>query len=300
MWQPDPSWVVLPGGRGALTVGTWRVGLGGTTHVVKRVRAPAPDEAGFTDPAGAGYWRREAEFALAGVRPHGLVPPEVHRVEEDEEGYTIWSLEVAADAGPPPALFVARALARLAADPAPDAPWAARELLRSRLAHREGWPTLARTTFADLAEELWRRRRSLLDRCASLPLVPAHGDVVPANLVAMRADEVCTVDWGCFGAAPAGADLGYYALSCREEFDVLLDAHLAALDDLGVPARPDHVALAARTHAVYTVVARAEWALSRVAPGEGALAGKLRHPAVAPHLRALQRQFPQIEALLAS
>ena len=50
--------------------------------------------------------------------------------------------------------------------------------------------------------------------------------------------------------------------------------------------------------AVYTVLNRAEWALARVAGGEGALAGKFRHPAVAPHLRALQRQFPHIEALV--
>ena len=50
--------------------------------------------------------------------------------------------------------------------------------------------------------------------------------------------------------------------------------------------------------AVYCVVTRAEWALAQVARGEGALAGKYRHPAVAPHLRALQRQFPQIEPLL--
>jgi hypothetical protein len=49
---------------------------------------------------------------------------------------------------------------------------------------------------------------------------------------------------------------------------------------------------------VYTVFTRAEWALSRVAPGEGALAGKYGHPSVAPHLRALQRQIPRIEALL--
>ena len=37
---------------------------------------------------------------------------------------------------------------------------------------------------------------------------------------------------------------------------------------------------------------------SQAARGEGALAGKFRHPAVAPHLRAVQRQFPQIERLL--
>jgi hypothetical protein len=35
-----------------------------------------------------------------------------------------------------------------------------------------------------------------------------------------------------------------------------------------------------------------------VAGGEGALAAKYRHPSVAPYLRALQRQFPLIEALL--
>jgi hypothetical protein len=50
--------------------------------------------------------------------------------------------------------------------------------------------------------------------------------------------------------------------------------------------------------AVFTALNRAEWALARVAGGEGALAGKYRHPAVAPHLRALQRQFPQIEELV--
>jgi hypothetical protein len=50
--------------------------------------------------------------------------------------------------------------------------------------------------------------------------------------------------------------------------------------------------------AVLTVLSRAEWALARVAGGEGALAGKYRHPAVAPHLRALQRQFHQIEQLM--
>ena len=58
------------------------------------------------------------------------------------------------------------------------------------------------------------------------------------------------------------------------------------------------VRLAAEVMAVYTVFSRAEWALSRIAPGEGALAGKFKHPSVAPHLRALQRQAPQIEALL--
>ncbi|HEX7740471.1 MAG TPA: phosphotransferase [Marmoricola sp.] len=298
MWQPEPGWVPLTGGRGALTVGLWRVDEGGRRFAVKRVRRPGPDEPEYADPAGVGYWRREAEFALAGVRHHGLVPPRVHRLDEDDDGFTVWTDEIArADFGPP-ALFVVRALARLAADPAPEHPWAARGVLRSRLAFREGWSTLERTTFADLAAELWRRRSSFLDRCDALPIVPAHGDVVPANLLGAFDEAVWAIDWGCYGAAPAGADLGYFALSCREDFDVLLDGYCTALTEYGVETGPTDVAFVARMHAVYTVVARAEWALARVAPGEGPLAAKYHHPAVAPHLRALQRQFPQIEALL--
>ena len=65
----------------------------------------------------------------------------------------------------------------------------------------------------------------------------------------------------------------------------------------GVAGR-DEVLLGARVSAVFTALNRAEWALERVAGGEGALAAKFRHPAVAPHLRTLQRQYPQIEALL--
>ena len=121
-----------------------------------------------------------------------------------------------------------------------------------------------------------------------------HGDAVPANFLASRGEDVVTVDWQCFGVGPVGSDLGYYALSSREEFDVLLDAFLAAWAPTPTARRSR---CAARVTAVYSVVTRAEWALAQAARGEGALAGKFRHPAVAPHLRALQRQFPQIEAL---
>jgi hypothetical protein len=107
---------------------------------------------------------------------------------------------------------------------------------------------------------------------------------------------VVAIDWGTLGLGPVGGDLGYYSLGSREAFEPLLDAYLMGLP--GVVATADDVLLGARVTAVYTALNRAEWALSRVAGGEGALAGKYRHPSVAPHLRALQRQFPQIEALL--
>ena len=55
----------------------------------------------------------------------------------------------------------------------------------------------------------------------------------------------------------------------------------------------------ARVMAVYTALTRLDWALARVADGEGALVGKFRHPSVAPYIRAMQRQVDQIEALLA-
>ena len=109
-------------------------------------------------------------------------------------------------------------------------------------------------------------------------------------------DELVAVDWGSLGYGPVGADLGYYLLMAREEFEPLLDAYLLGLPD-GIATR-EEVMLGAQVTAVYTVFTRADWALARVAGGEGALAGKYRHPSVAPHLRALQRQFPHIEALV--
>ncbi len=64
-------------------------------------------------------------------------------------------------------------------------------------------------------------------------------------------------------------------------------------------ATTDEVLTGARVMAVYTALTRLDWALARVADGEGALAGKFRHPSVAPYIRAMQRQVGQIEALLA-
>ena len=64
-------------------------------------------------------------------------------------------------------------------------------------------------------------------------------------------------------------------------------------------ASPDDVVTGARVMAVYTALTRLDWALARVADGEGALAGKFRHPSVAPYIHAMQRQAGHIEALLA-
>lgn len=298
-WQPDPGWQRLPGGRGS--GGLWLATSEARPWVVKRLVAPLPgDPATLSDPGHLGYWRREADAALgASLSGPGLVAPGTGRVEEDSAGITLWTAAVPVEELPGP--FVARALGRFAATALPDAPWLCRRLLADRLAITEahdGWPTLARTTVADVADALWRRRAAFLATYESLPSGPAHGDAVPGNFVARSGDDAVAVDWSCLGVAPLGADLGYFSLSSREHFEVLLEAYLAGLASVEVAAPADDVALAARTIAVFTVLSRAEWALSRAARGEGALAAKFRHPSVAPHLRALQRQFPQIEALL--
>ena len=118
---------------------------------------------------------------------------------------------------------------------------------------------------------------------------------MPANLPGRDGDDVVAVDWGTLGRGPVGADLGYYVLSAREEFEPLLDAYLLGLPD-GSRRRRRRPGRAGDRGLHGPQPRRVGAGLRR--RGEGALAGKYRHPSVAPHLRALQRQFPQIEALL--
>lgn len=299
MWQPEPEWVALPGGTGTSTVGVWRTALGGRAVVVKRLAKPEPGDPGIlSERSHVAYWRREADVldtgltsATPGLRAAGA------SVEEDEAGITIvrdW-VEDASSSG----LFLALSVGRFAGATIGHPAFLASGLLRDRLARvarRGGWPTLARTTVADVAEHLWTRRETMLTLLDGLPQVPQHGDPTAANLPGRYDDDALAIDWGTLGRGPVGGDLGYLSLSSREEFEPLLDAYLLGLP--GGLADRDAVLLGAQVTAVYTALSRAEWALARVASGEGALVAKYRHPAVAPHLRALQRTFPHIEALL--
>ncbi|MQW75086.1 phosphotransferase [Nocardioides sp. dk4132] len=302
MWQPEPGWQPLPGGTGTSTLGVWRARLGGQQVVVKRLLAPAADDpAALSQPRHAAYWRREADAALSGLvegTPGLRMAPTA--VEEDAEGITLVQ-ESVADARNT-GLFLARALGRFAASDV-RAPWLASDQLRDRVLRVErygGWRTLARTPVADVAEHLWTRRGSLLDSLDALPQVLQHGDPVPGNLLGRREADVLALDWGTLGTGPVGGDLGYYLLSARESLEPLLDAYCEGLGPGTSEVGRSAAAHGARVTAVLTALNRAEWALARVAGGEGALAGKYRHPAVAPHLQALQRQFPLIEELLGS
>lgn len=308
MWQPDPSWTPLGGGGGPASAGLWRTERQGRAAIVKRLRRPEPgDPDGLSRPGHAGYWRREVELALdpTPATTAVLAPPEYLAVEEDEDGATVIAAEIP---GPPPtSLEVARALGAFAATATGPAPvWLARDTLGDRLAiaeERDGWPTLRRTTVADVSEHLWERRRHWLSRIAEGPQGRAHGDATPANLLGRHhppgePGPLLAADWQAFGTAPVGADLGYFALSAVEDYDVLLDAYLDGVGSVRGDVAEEDVRLAARVVTVYTVLSRAEWALARAAAGEGPLAGKFHHPAVAPHLRALQRQAERVEALL--
>jgi hypothetical protein len=302
VWQPDPGWTPLRPGGGASSVGLWRADHRGRPAVVKRLRRPHTDDpAVLSEPRHAGYWRREVEVACDPrvVDGPGLAPPAYLRIDEDDEGATVWAEELVG--GPPPALQVARALGRFAAAPYDEVPWAARDTLTDRLAitrERGGWRTLARTPLADVTDHLWQHRGHWLEEYAAAPVGRLHGDAVPANFPAAQGDLVMAVDWQGFGTGPLGADLGYYALSTREDFEVLLEAFLGGLGEQQLDVDQEHVRVSATVMCVYSAINRAEWALSRAAPGEGALHGKFNHPSVAPYLRALQRHFPQIEALV--
>ncbi|MGA8257072.1 MAG: phosphotransferase, partial [Nocardioides sp.] len=226
MWEPEPEWLALPGGAGPSTLGVWRAALGDQPVVIKRLAAPGLDDpVQFSDPRHFAYWRREADVLSTGVLSGtvGLCAAPA-AVEEDPAGITItreW-VEDAAVTG----LFVAVALGRFAGSSLPRPRFLAQDVLRDRLARTEqrasGWPTLARTTVADIAEHFWSRRTTYLDALDALPQVPQHGDPTLANVPGRRGDDALAIDWATLGIGPVGADLGFLALSAREGFEPLL------------------------------------------------------------------------------
>lgn len=298
-WQPEPGWRRLHG-AGPATVGIWSATEAGRTLVIKRLAAPeAHDPAAHLGLADVNHWRRAAEVALSGVvaASPGLRQAPVVRVEEDAEGVTL--VHELVPRVEQPGLWLAACLGRFAGADLGHHPWLARGQLRTRLglvARRGGWRALARTPAADVAEHLWTRRHIWLDRCDALPQVPQHGDAAPANVPGRHGPDAVAIDWAHLGTGPVGADLGYLSLATREELGPLVDAYVDALPP-GLASRAEALT-GARVSAVYTALTRLDWALARVADGDGALAGKFRHPSVAPYIRAMQRQADQIEALL--
>ncbi|MFN8107824.1 MAG: phosphotransferase [Nocardioidaceae bacterium] len=286
-WSPDPAWVAVPGRHGPATVGIW-------THDDRVIKRVSPGEEEWA-PAHVGYWRREAEVARNPfmVDGPGVFPTGFHSVEEDAEGITIVSQYVEGTA--PTSLQVVAALGRFARAPFTEAPWCARDVLATRLAmveNRGGWRALASTDLGPLSQIVWQLRGQLMDRLAQAPQGRMHGDATPANFLAQRDGGVVAIDWQCFGVGPVGSDLGYWALSAREDFGVLLDVYAG---DHPWRSKIEDVA---RIMIAFTILSRADLALGQLEHAgvdEGAVP---QHPRVAPHLRALQRHLACIESLL--
>ncbi|HNJ78409.1 MAG TPA: phosphotransferase [Marmoricola sp.] len=287
-WQPDPSWIPITGTHGPTTEGIW-------THqgrIIKRIR-PGESDWGREH---VGYWRREAEVAANPwlVDGPGLRPVGFHLIEEDDLGVTIHSEMVL---GPPPTnLQVAAALGRFALAEFTPAPWYCNSLLATRLNMVErhgGWDGMSHTSIADLCADLWQRRERILEAIDRGPQGRLHGDPIPKNFLTPSGSDVITIDWQCFGVGPVGLDLGYWALSAREDFEVLIDVFI------GTHPERASISLAARTMLVYTAITKANQALRQAVRTGMSLAAIQKHPSVAPHLRALQRHLPQIERLLA-
>lgn len=299
MWQPEPGWQRLPGGTSPSAYGVWLATVGGREVIIKRLHAPVDgDLPGLSDWRSVAWWEREPQVALHGLvaATDGLRGPLMLRVEDDDEGITMMQERVAETDNP--GLFVARALGRFARTPPPDEPWLARGQLRERLGRierRDGWRALARTTLADVADHLWRHRERHLATLDASVQVLQHGDPTPANLRGRVGDDVVAIDWSSLGTGAVGHDLGLWALATREDFEPLLAAYVEGLAD---PDLAPAAATGARITTVYTSLSRLDWALRRVADGEGALAGKYSHPSVAPYVRSMQRQAAQIETLL--
>ena len=264
------GWHPPPGGTGTSTV-VWRTVLGDQPVVVKRLAAPGEgDPAELSDPRHSATPRRAADVVTAGLADTtpGLRSPARTAVEEDAEGITLiqeW-VEDAANSG----LFVRT---RWAGSPA-------RTSATNWLATGQA-PTGWTASTDAAAGARWDGPRS--------PTSPTTcGGVATRSRGGGRAAAGAPARGPAAGASPAGRVTTWWrstgarsatarwaptsATTCcrpREEFEPLLDAYL-----LGLPeglATPDEAAGRAVT-AVYTVLNRAEWALTRVA-GEGALAG---------------------------
>lgn len=276
-------------GHGPASSGLWRV-PGSPALVAKRLTRPPEHEIGAHRPDGLAYWRREADALTSGVLVDlpgvcALAPVDVL---EDEEGITLVLPEIVGS--PVRALDVARGLARCAEQAVPVSDWMVEDQFGQRLdalERRGGWRHLARTPAADLAEAVWSRRGGVRATLASVQRVFAHGDVTPGNVACRHPDgRVVMLDWASCGLGAFGHDLGYWWLSTS---DSLEDIVHAAAELFPGPAEPSLTLMAARATAVFTAFTRADWALGRVAPGEGALVAKMRHPSVTRHLRDVQR-----------
>lgn len=302
MWQPPGAWEpvrrVGPG-----TAGLWRVpGCPGV--VVKRLVRPLTHEEAVSDPGALAWWRREADVALSGASSacEAFVGPEVLDVQEDGEGVSIFFAEVGP--GPVEAGEVARAAGALAVCEHPVVPSAVRDQFGQRLAaveRRGGWAGLVGSPVEGIAAAVWNNRDAFRRVLARAPQGPAHGDLTRANVLRSSVRGVVAVDWDMYGRAPVGSDLGHWALAVGRDAGELVADFLAGLAGAkgqvpGVRTDAVEVLAVARTVALFTALARADWAAER-SGAAGQLPDLWEQPGLAQHLRAVQQAERALEVL---
>ena len=207
----------------------------GRSPLIEQVPAQIRDVALASVP-----WRTEPDIYrsdLSTLLPDGLTMPRAHAVLDlDEESAAIWLEEVPTVAHEWDAPRFARAaflLGRLAASErvspvaalVPRRP-AHRHYAEGRLAHQvlpllrsDIWahPLVSSTFDADLRASLRDAAAAMpgyLDELDAVPLGTAHGDACPRNLLVTRADAdgFVLIDYGFWGTAPVGFDLGQLLL----------------------------------------------------------------------------------------
>ncbi|MBB3086320.1 phosphotransferase [Geodermatophilus sabuli] len=208
-------------------------------------------------------WRLEADVLtgdVATLMPPGLRTPDVVAVhEQDGDRLTLWLEDADPVDAPWTSADTARAASRLgrltarrvgrSMPPTPGGDlltsyrdeqlgaWAVPWLLDDATwAH----PLFRLPEVAALREEVCTLAGRVADvhaRLADLPLLPAHGDPTPMNLLRPRRDPqgFVLVDWGMTGSAPAGFDLLPLVFG-RAESGVGPPEEVPALLDIAVPA----------------------------------------------------------------
>ncbi|MGA7205460.1 MAG: phosphotransferase [Specibacter sp.] len=184
-------------------------------------------------------WHSEADVYasdMAGAMPTGSRLPAVYLIEElDPERTAIWMEDIpecpGADWNDARFSRAASMLGRLAGSAAvrdggpPISP--ARDAERMRF-FLEGYGTTVLIP-SILGEDLWKvpavaevattslvegmrrlagRAPELMEEIIALPILPAHGDASPQNLLADGPEDFAVIDWGLYGGACAGFDLG--------------------------------------------------------------------------------------------
>jgi hypothetical protein len=206
-------------------------------------------------------WRLESDVLcgpLAGRMPPGLRLPEVVAVhEQPDDRLTLWLTDADPDDAPWTAADVTRAavaLGRLAARRAAEPPSSPVNFLTSyrdnqlgawavpRLLDPATWahPLFTLPEVARLRDELTalaHRVRAVHAALDAFPVLPAHGDATPMNMLRPRAapEDFVLIDWGMTSAAPVGFDLVPLLFGRAEEGSSPAE-EVPGLLDLAVPA----------------------------------------------------------------